>query len=1148
MTTMRILLVGLVLICAVVGVNAQVTTVWQKAAIDTTLPAWFSPSASTERGFAYGNVGGNDRLYVVSRNGGTNVVILDAATGDSVGVLKTSSTLLSEDFESISATGDPITGWTFTNTKTYVLSGYGHNSDKYAGWDEVTNGDHSITTPVLANPRSVTYWIAAYNDASNLAVIVQYSADGVTWVNKDTVKSIGAGGDFGLAYVQKTTTFNLNGNYQIRWQSNQYVSGGFYLDDIVVSGGVFGGTFALNDIDVSTDGVIFAGNLSLGSGSDTLFKAYKWTSESADPEAVIVQRGVGRHGDKITVAGSTADNSVVLYAPTATSTSQVKFTTTDNAATFTASVVTLSDAAAGSSPSIGPVGGATDGFYLNGNGVSAKLYAGDGTLQGTISGGVIATGSNAIRYFTVDGHEYVMTFQYGSGNENARIVRADGGPNNAITYALTTALRVNSNGNGTGDIAVKDNGDGTVTLYVLSTNNGLGAYTVDLGYRRATFTANTATVPDTLKPTSIIQLRGDLPLFGPWGYTSQALLTNIPGEAGIPSDYWQGTYWIPSGRSIPYKFFTNANSAFTTDNRDQGWENNTTDASSNRIMNLGLNDTTFALQFVNGSPSAQAQYWRPYAETDSTVEIMFRVNMQSNEGFNRNTQKMGVRGSLAPLDWGKTFFLTRESQHGNGGSQQYDGTNFWSGTLSFPKTHGDQTVYYKFVVHNLADTTTSNPAAWEDGIPVGPPDVENNPGNPARIFSFASSMPDTTLRWKWWANKELAGFTGADTVIVTYQANLNRAISEKGFAFGDTLEARAGYGNSASQVYTARMTRVGLTTLYQAVDTIVTEIGNELSYQYYLVKNNADYRELYYDFNFTGSDVALRERRRFTITGNTMTVRDTATSNVESRRAPRFRNQTKLAQPVTVTYTVDVRPAIYQVLAGDTLNDIQGGLDVVHPDSVLAWGVAMNGPAVGGWASWGAGLRSDTARQMFDDGTHGDAVAGDSIFTRQTSYTTNDIVGQEFKFGIGGGDNEGGFGNNHIENIDDSQPTSTLPSQFGSIDPIFYWAWDFDKQEPNLPTDVEDQTSVPLTFSMEQNYPNPFNPTTTIVYTIPMTSEVTLKVYNLLGQVVADISQGKQIAGKYTIIFDASRLTTGVYFYQIEAGDFHATKKMLLMK
>ena len=87
-----------------------------------------------------------------------------------------------------------------------------------------------------------------------------------------------------------------------------------------------------------------------------------------------------------------------------------------------------------------------------------------------------------------------------------------------------------------------------------------------------------------------------------------------------------------------------------------------------------------------------------------------------------------------------------------------------------------------------------------------------------------------------------------------------------------------------------------------------------------------------------------------------------------------------------------------------------------------------------------------------------------------------------------------------------------------------------------------------MQFTLSQNYPNPFNPATTIEYSIPQNSFVTLKVYNVLGQEIASLVNQEQKASNYTVNFDASRLASGIYFYKIQAGSFTLTKKMLLLK
>jgi carboxypeptidase T len=95
---------------------------------------------------------------------------------------------------------------------------------------------------------------------------------------------------------------------------------------------------------------------------------------------------------------------------------------------------------------------------------------------------------------------------------------------------------------------------------------------------------------------------------------------------------------------------------------------------------------------------------------------------------------------------------------------------------------------------------------------------------------------------------------------------------------------------------------------------------------------------------------------------------------------------------------------------------------------------------------------------------------------------------------------------------------------------------------------ITQNNGIPKTFALEQNYPNPFNPTTVIKYQLPKSELVTIKIYDVLGRQVASLINEKKDAGYYEITFDASSLSSGVYFYKIEAGDFVESKKMMVLK
>jgi hypothetical protein len=98
-------------------------------------------------------------------------------------------------------------------------------------------------------------------------------------------------------------------------------------------------------------------------------------------------------------------------------------------------------------------------------------------------------------------------------------------------------------------------------------------------------------------------------------------------------------------------------------------------------------------------------------------------------------------------------------------------------------------------------------------------------------------------------------------------------------------------------------------------------------------------------------------------------------------------------------------------------------------------------------------------------------------------------------------------------------------------------------------TSVEPEgNNIPGAFSLEQNYPNPFNPSTVIKFSVPTNGYVSLKVYDIMGREVASIVNGELKAGVYNADFNASMLSSGVYFYKLTSGSFSETKKMMLIK
>ena len=89
---------------------------------------------------------------------------------------------------------------------------------------------------------------------------------------------------------------------------------------------------------------------------------------------------------------------------------------------------------------------------------------------------------------------------------------------------------------------------------------------------------------------------------------------------------------------------------------------------------------------------------------------------------------------------------------------------------------------------------------------------------------------------------------------------------------------------------------------------------------------------------------------------------------------------------------------------------------------------------------------------------------------------------------------------------------------------------------------------VPNTYAISQNYPNPFNPATTIEYILPQQSHVKMAVYDIMGREIAILVDGLKNAGRYSVVWNATRFASGVYFCKITMGDYSSVKKLLLMK
>jgi hypothetical protein len=245
-----------------------------------------------------------------------------------------------------------------------------------------------------------------------------------------------------------------------------------------------------------------------------------------------------------------------------------------------------------------------------------------------------------------------------------------------------------------------------------------------------------------------------------------------------------------------------------------------------------------------------------------------------------------------------------------------------------------------------------------------------------------------------------------------------------------------------------------------------------------------------------------------------------------------------LTQDVDVRFQVDMRNAV------NRYNQMP-----IDPNELAFVGLRGGTDWLGSWVSGGNWLPSDTStgnmKVLNDDGVNGDETADDDIWTITILVPAGTDAGAfEYKFAamypgadtVNGGssplDNEGGFGMNHLVILVDG-PDIEHFLRFG-----------------NFTTTSVDRIDdlIPDNYTLSQNYPNPFNPSTKITFSITNTEHVVLKIFNVLGQQVDVLLDNEFEFGTYEVEFDASRLSSGIYFYTLEAGNFTATKKMMLMK
>ena len=907
--------------------------------------------------------------------------------------------------------------------------------------------------------------------------------------------------------------------------------------------GIVGGVAIVNDVEVSTDGKIFVSNMTTNASADA-FKVYRYDSLLAAPVAVISYNATAeRLGDKFTVTGSTADNSIVIWAADANASSGVvhKFTTTDNGITFTSSTVDIGTPASASSAAIGPL---SDGsFYWNSHGNNPSKYDNAGVLIGTIPNLVMGTSGSAIRYLNLfGGNEFVAANDLLTTANNAKIIKVPGGdPTLATVFGLTPVLGATSAG-GLGDVSVQQVSAFLYNVYVLSTNNGFGAYQVDLrtplagdyyipqganpqGFATlsdavtslnangATGTVNFILDADTLRESSFT-FNADL------STTNNVVVKPAPGRNVVlfvtagPS---QGNGIQMIGFSRGYVTFDGSNNGTNT-----------------RNLTVSTEEDAVAVPFGLNTANADTVVLKNLMIKNIVdVPLNFRYGAVINDvggvyGFHVENCQIGTpekpvrRDGLAPWGGGSTpnsfTFLNNEINAG---------------------VRGVATIYLidseiRGNTINLIPTgLTGGTDAYNHGIYItGAQGVLNINEN------VINCLTKTTVATSYLIGIAFAGNSEGGTDWINIFNNMINvgAADETRYTYGIGLRSGLPMGNLRIYHNTIVMNNNASSLVSYGIGNHTNGTGSvNIDLKNNIIINN-------HSGNAGSSAIGL-------IPATTVLV-----SNYNVLNA----NQNL----VNFQGTLYANLAAWQITTQD-LNSVSKTVNFVSATNLHLTGLSNGDVDLAGTPiaeitfDIDGDTRSTTAPYKGADEASlpipvelvsfsASIAQGNVILNWETATEVNN-QGFEIERSVSGEFTSIGFVPGAGTTTEKQSYTFTDKQVTSGTHTYRLKQIDFDGSYA-YSNSIEVDVTTPLTFNLSQNYPNPFNPTTKINYSVPFDSKVTISVYSVTGELIMELVNDNVSSGSYSVDFDGSNLASGMYIYKMTAGNFTQTHKMMLMK
>ena len=862
----------------------------------------------------------------------------------------------------------------------------------------------------------------------------------------------------------------------------------------------------------------------------------------------------------------------------------VKFKTTDNGATFTPSVVSIG--VFNSSASVGPL--PNEDFYYNAQGNNVQKFNAAGTSLGTVSPTVVGTGSNAIRFMnSLVGDEYFATVAFGAGFEHARIVKVPGGVlANAVLFTNTPTLGTNSAG-GLGDISVQRISPWVFNVYVLSTNNGFGAYQITLEIPPLSgdyYVGNVGTGPGGNDPT-FLSLRDAFDVMNDASFTGNCnfYITSDIFEPYTPTTgYGLGLAINPDPFTVTIKPYTGVQPVVTFAYPIDG----TSGPSGACIIgvpskgNISWDSLRTTKNIViDGSNTARGTT-RDLTFTTTTTANRNAITLVvvgdvsnlvvKNMNIYYKPQTVSTSGNLfigaimirsrnyLNIDW-SPHDLIFENNHisGNfpGVAQSSQGYGcYQSGTpnvLNYP--------YNITLSNNIIEGKRRGIALYR----AGSHNIINN-----EIILNQDIVANTT-------NEAIYGVdVDTGSVVNIYNNKISKVSSiSNGAGFGNTaisIETFGTYNIYNNMIYGFDVTAVNPVAYLRGVKNSSASATLNLYYNTFRMGNLADigtgtvsYNGIYLTDgtnNVKDNIVSCYEPDFPTFCIYREGTNGTVTSNYNDFYQFSPTNGNVGFWNTTAAQTLSA----WQTASGQDANSVSKEAFFVSTSDLHLTGTSNGDFQLAGTPIAGItdDIDGDTRSLTFpymgcDEASiplpvelssfSASVISGD-VYLKWTTATETNNRGFEIQRS-----NNGEFAT--IGFVKGNGTTSETQSYSFIDKKVEAGQYSYRIKQTDLNGQfsysnvIEVDIAAPLTFALSQNYPNPFNPTTTINYEIAKPVNVNLIIYNMLGEQVKILIDNQLIEpGVHSINFDASNLASGTYIYRLQAGDFVQTKKMMLTK